>query len=38
MLRDLKEFCPSIPVLLCDEIVVRKNLPTATSNLISQIG
>lgn len=37
-LRDVKEFCPSIPVLLCDEMVVRRNLPTATSNLISQIG
>ncbi len=37
-LRNLKEFCPSIPVLLCDEIVIRRNLPTATSALISQIG
>lgn len=37
-LRDAKESCPSIPVLLCDEIVVRRNLPTATSVLISQIG
>lgn len=37
-LRDLKEFCPSIPVLLCDEIVIRRNLPSATSALISQIG
>jgi hypothetical protein len=37
-LRDLKEFCPSITVFLCDEIVIRRNLPTATSNLISQIG
>ena len=37
-LRDLKEFCPSIPVLLCDEIVVRRNLPRATSDIISQIG
>jgi len=37
-LRNLKEFCPSIPVLLCDEIVVRRNLPRATSELISQIG
>lgn len=37
-LRDLKEFSASLPVLLCDEIVIRRNLPTATSNLISQIG
>lgn len=37
-LRDLKEYCPSIPVVLCDEIVVRRNLPTATSRLISMIG
>ena len=37
-LRNLKEFCPSIPVFLCDEIVVRRNLPRATSELISQIG
>ena len=37
-LRELKEFGPSIPVLLCDEIVVRRNLPRATSDLISQIG
>ncbi|MBI5189769.1 MAG: DUF1998 domain-containing protein [Nitrospirae bacterium] len=36
-LRELKEFCPSISVLLCDELVVRRNLPTATSRLISQI-
>ncbi len=37
-LRDLKEYCTSIPVLLCDEIVVRRNLPSATSSLISRIG
>lgn len=37
-LREVKEFCPSIPVLLCDELVVRRNLPTATSRLIFQIG
>ena len=36
-LRELKEFCSTIPVLLCDELVVRRNLPSATSNLISQI-
>lgn len=38
VLRELKEFCPSIPVLLRDEIVIRRNLPAATSCLISQIG
>lgn len=37
-LRDLKEFCLSIPVVLCDEIAVRRNLPATTSRLISQIG
>ncbi|TET39234.1 MAG: DEAD/DEAH box helicase [Planctomycetota bacterium] len=37
-LRNLKEFCLSIPVLLCDELVIRRNLPKATSDLISQIG
>lgn len=37
-LRNLKEFCPAIPVLLCDEIVVRRNLPRATSDVILQIG
>jgi len=36
-LRALKEFCPSISVLLCDEIVVRRNLPSATSQLIGRI-
>ena len=36
-LRALKEFCPTIPVLLCDEIVVRRNLPSATSQLIQQV-
>jgi ATP-dependent helicase YprA (DUF1998 family) len=38
VLRDIKEFCPSIPVYLYDEMVVRRNLPAATSHLISQIG
>jgi len=37
-LREVKEFCASIPVLLVDEMVVRRNLPAATSRLISQIG
>lgn len=38
VLRDIKEFCPSIPVYLFDEMVVRRNLPTATSHLMSQLG
>jgi ATP-dependent helicase YprA (DUF1998 family) len=38
VLRELKEFCPSVPVLLCDELVVRRNLPAATSGLIEQVG
>ncbi len=37
-LRDVKEFSPSNTVLLVDEIVVRRNLPAATSRLISDIG
>jgi len=37
-LREVKEFCPSVAVLLCDELVVRRNLPAATSRLIDQIG
>ncbi|MGB3975494.1 MAG: DEAD/DEAH box helicase [bacterium] len=38
LLREIKEFCPSIPVYLYDEMVVRRNLPAATSRLIAQIG
>jgi hypothetical protein len=37
-LRDLKEFSPAIAVLLFDEIVIRRNLPSATTNLILQLG
>ena len=37
-LRDLKEVCPSIAVLPCDETVIRQNLPSATSQLISKMG
>jgi hypothetical protein len=36
-LKNLKEFGTSTPVFLLDEIVVRRNLPSATSELISQI-
>jgi ATP-dependent helicase YprA (DUF1998 family) len=38
VLRDIKESCPSIHVYLQDEMVIRRNLPAATSHLISQIG
>lgn len=37
-LRELKEFSTTIPVLLLDELVVRRNLPSATSKLIQKIG
>ena len=37
-LREIKEFCPSILVLPCDEIAVRCNLPVVTSRLIEQMG
>lgn len=37
-LRNLKEFATSMTVLLCDELVVRRNLPSATSGLINRIG
>jgi len=36
-IRDLKEYCPSIPIYLCDETVIRRNLPMATSQLISLV-
>ena len=38
LLRDVKEYSPSHTVLLVDEIIVRRNLPAATSGLISDIG
>ena len=37
-LRDVKEYCTSTPVIVCDELAVRLNLPTVTSNLISRLG
>lgn len=36
-LREIKEYSVSLPVILEDELVVRRNLPTATTKLISQI-
>ena len=37
-LRELKEFAPALPVILVDELVVRRNLPTATTELIGRLG
>jgi hypothetical protein len=37
-LRSLKEYSTSLPLFLVDELVVRRNLPRATSELISKIG
>ncbi len=36
-LRDIKEYSASLPVVLVDELVVRRNLPTATAGLIEKI-
>ena len=36
-LRDFMNSGPSVPVLLVDEILVRRNLPAATERLISEI-
>jgi ATP-dependent helicase YprA (DUF1998 family) len=37
-LRDIKEYSASLPVILVDELVVRRNLPTATAQLIKKLG
>ncbi|RJX20735.1 MAG: DEAD/DEAH box helicase [Desulforudis sp.] len=37
-LRDLKEFSVTTPVILVDELVVRRNLPSATATLLERIG
>jgi hypothetical protein len=37
-LRDIKEYSVAHPVILVDELVVRRNLPTATANLIERMG
>jgi len=37
-LRDVKEYAASCPVLLVDEILVRRNLPRATTHVMSRIG
>jgi hypothetical protein len=36
-LRQIKEYSASLPVILVDELVVRRNLPTATSIILRQI-
>jgi hypothetical protein len=37
-LRDLKEFSITPPVILVDELVVRRNLPSATAALLERMG
>jgi hypothetical protein len=37
-LRDLKEFSASVRVILVDELVVRRNLPSATATLLERMG
>jgi hypothetical protein len=37
-LRDLKEFSPALPVILVDELAVRRNLPGATASLLERLG
>ncbi|HEY0138585.1 MAG TPA: hypothetical protein VGB85_31090, partial [Nannocystis sp.] len=37
-LRDVKEYSASLPVILVDELVVRRNLPTATAQIIERLG
>lgn len=37
VLQELKEFGTTIPVILSDEIVVRRNLPRATNEIISEL-
>ena len=38
VLRVVKQSCPTIPVVLCDEIVVSRNLPAATNQIFEEIG
>lgn len=37
-LRELKEFSAATPVILIDELVVRRNLPSATAMVLERIG
>lgn len=36
-LRDVKEYSASLPVILVDELIVRRNLPTATKQIIDKV-
>ena len=38
VLRDLKQAAQAFPVVLCDEIVVSRNLPAATNHVLEEIG
>ena len=38
LLREIKEYAPALPVALVDELVVRRNLPRATGDLIAKLG
>ncbi|MFC1628533.1 Zn-binding domain-containing protein [Gemmatimonadota bacterium] len=38
ILRELKEYSAALPVILIDELVVRRNLPSATATLLERIG
>lgn len=37
-LRELKEYAAIVPVILVDELVVRRNLPSATGTLLERMG
>jgi hypothetical protein len=37
-LRDIMEYSAALPVILVDELCVRRNLPSTTSDLIKQLG
>jgi len=37
-LRELKEFSAALTVVLVDELVVRRNLPSATAELLTRLG
>lgn len=37
-LQDLKQFSAALPVILIDELVVRRNLPSATATLLERMG
>lgn len=37
-LQELKEYSAALPIILVDEMVVRRNLPAATSDVIAKVG